>query len=104
MNGTVENRRRFERYNCDFLVELHVDSPGELSISTGVARNISSGGMLIECPTVPPAHAACHVAFSLPEWVPVYAHSGRDFTARAHVRHRDIAHRTFGVSFACPLS
>ena len=98
------NRRRFERHKCDFRVELHVGSPGFLSICYGVARNISAGGLLIECATVPPPHSECHVAFNLPHGIPVGARSSRDVMVKAHVRHSDRVHGNFGVSFAHPLS
>lgn len=97
-----KNRRRFFRFSCDFPIELHVDLPGELCIINGVARNLSAGGMLIKCSSVPASQTPCHVAFTVPDWFPG-GHQNREVMAYAHVRHTDQSRHLFGVSFSNPL-
>ena len=96
-------RRRFHRYDCEVPVELHMDSPGELAIIAAVARNISSGGLLLECAEAPAALASCHVSFRLPEWIPFGGVTERDVMAFARVRHNDRIHLTLNLAFAQPL-
>ena len=100
--GNGKNRRRYFRFDCDVPVEIHVDSPGELSIITAVARNLSAGGMLVKCSMVPASLTPCHVAFRVPDWFPG-AHQNREVMAYAHVRHADSSRKLFGVAFSSPL-
>jgi hypothetical protein len=94
--------RRDVRYDCNIPVEVHLDSPGHLSIFSAVACNISSGGMLIKCPTLPDSMAPCHVSFTVPDWFP-FPRTDRNAMAYAHVRHTNPMHSTFGVAFSSPL-
>ena len=101
-DATGRNRRKYFRFDCEVPVELHLDSPGQLSIINAVARNISAGGMLIKCPMVPASLTPCHVSFHVPDWFPG-AHQNREVMAYAHVLHADSARRLFGVAFSNPL-
>ena len=96
-------RRRFPRYNCELPVELHMDSPGKVSIIAAVARNISFGGMLLECAEAPASLTSCHVSFRLPEWSPFGGAAEQDVMALARVRHNDRTHLTLNMAFAEPL-
>lgn len=100
--GKFSNRRRYTRYECEIPVEVHVDSPGHLAILTAVACNISAGGMLIKCETLPESMTPCHISFHVPEWFP-FARAERDAMAYAHVRHTSPMNSTFGVAFSSPL-
>lgn len=97
-----KNRRRYVRYECSIPVEVHIDSPGQLSILKAEAHNISSGGMLIKCPSLPESQAPCHVSFLVPEWFPL-THADRDAMAAGQVKHTDRKRSTFGVAFIRPL-
>lgn len=101
--GNPENRRQFHRYLCELPVELHLVTPGHLAILKAVARNISSGGMLLECPTLPAPMSACHVLFDLPDWGPFKAYTERFILAEARVQHCEEDSLTFGVAFSRPL-
>jgi hypothetical protein len=98
-----QNRRRFHRFQCTLPVELHLETPGHLSIIKAVARNISAGGMLIECATIPALMSACHVAFQVPEWGPFKTNRNRLVMAEARVQHCDRTGMNFGLAFASPL-
>lgn len=102
-DAPYQNRRRFHRFPCTLPVELHLESPGHLSILKAVARNISTGGMLVECPTIPSMMSACHVTFRVPPWGPFKAEHNRMVMAEARVQHCNPAGMNFGVAFSKPI-
>ena len=63
------NRRTSTRYPCDFPVELYFNSPGLLELVSAVARNISTGGMLIESSKILEPMMSFQVAFTLQDWM-----------------------------------
>lgn len=95
-----QNRRRYERYSCDLPVELHVENPGNLSILKAVAKDISRGGMLVECAAVPALMSACYVTFRIPEWGPFKEHKNELVMAQARVQHCNPSRMSFGLAFA----
>ena len=101
--SSPSDRRCAPRYQCELPVDLHVDLPGQISIVAAVARNISAGGMLLECKSAPATLASCLVAFHVPDWFSFGADADRDVLVPALVRHGDRDHLTLGVSFATPL-
>jgi len=101
-NAILNNRRRFKRYACEFPVEFHFDYPGQIRIITAMARNISSGGMLIECPSLPSSNTPCHVVFNVPDWMPC-KQARHEVTASAQVLHAEPSSLTFGIMFKEPL-
>lgn len=96
-------RRHSQRFSFDAPVELHLEVPGHLSIVKAKACNLSRGGMLLECETLPQLMAACHVAFKLPEWGPFKGRANPYVMAEARVRHINWEGMRFGVMFARPL-
>jgi hypothetical protein len=98
-----QNRRRFYRFRCSLPVELHFDTPGHLSIIKAVARDISSGGMRVECSAIPALMSACHVAFRIPEWGSFKIGSNSLVLAQAHVQHSDREGMSFGLAFSRPI-
>lgn len=98
-----QNRRRFHRFKCSLPVELHLQAPGNLSIVGAIARDISCGGMRVECPTIPALMSACHVAFRIPEWGSFKTERNRLVLAQARVQHCDRASMSFGLTFASPI-
>ena len=102
--GHASNRRRFARQDCQFPVEVYVNSAGHQAIWKATARNISNGGMRIECPTALSPMTPCHVAFSLPRWCKFKAPAAGPFLmVESQVRYYDSHHQAFGVSFLHPF-
>ena len=95
-----QNRRLHSRFPCELPVELHLETPGNLSILNAVARDISRGGMLVECPTVPSLMSACYVTFRIPEWGPFKEHKNELVMAQARVQHCNPSRMSFGLAFA----
>jgi hypothetical protein len=95
-----QNRRTHSRFPCELPVELHLETPGNLSILNAVARDISRGGMLVECPTVPAIMSACYVTFRVPDWGPFKAHQNELVMAQARVQHCNPSRMSFGLAFA----
>ena len=101
-NAILKNRRRFKRYPCDLTVEFHFDSPDQICMIAAVAKNISSGGMLVESESVPKTMTPCRVQFNLPDWFPG-PHANREVMASATVLHANSSRLTFGIAFSKPL-
>jgi hypothetical protein len=97
-----KNQRKSPRFDCMIPVEIHVDTPGQISIINAVAKNISTGGMLIMCAAALNDMTSCHLSFRMPEWFPG-AKRTCDVMAYAHVRHANPAAQFFGLSFDSPL-
>lgn len=97
-----KNQRQFPRFDCMIPVEIHVDTPGQISIINAVAKNISSGGMLIMCAAALNDMTSCHLSFRMPEWFPG-ANRTCEVMAYANVRHANPSAQLFGVSFNAPI-
>jgi len=93
------DKRKYTRFDCMIPVEIHVDTPGQVSIINAVAKNISSGGMLIKCAKVFIPPTSCHLSFHLPPWFYGAKKSGGEVMAFAHVRHADPVRQLFGACF-----
>ena len=102
--ASPEDRRHFVRLPCEVPVELHAEAPGLLEIFAAVARNISSGGMLLECSKAPDPRTLRYLSFSLPRESTFGGNAGRPMMVRARIKHRDPNNQTFGVEFASPLN
>lgn len=85
-----------------FPIEIHLDTPGQVSIINGVAQNISSGGMLIKCSADIDTLTPCHVSFRMPEWFPSINRACEVMT-QARVLHTSAAAMTLGIAFTQPL-
>lgn len=100
------NRRTSVRYPCDFPVELYFNSPGLLEMLTGVARNISMGGMLVECSKYLEPMSSFQVAFTVPEWMSVKEKpdrftvgNARTVMVAAQARHSCKSSQAYGLQF-----
>jgi len=98
----AKNLRRFSRFECTIPVEIHLDRRGDLSVINAVAKNISSGGMLIKCATLPASITQLEVSFRMPEWFPSRNRT-REITTKAHVRHNDPSSHYWGLAFTQPM-
>jgi hypothetical protein len=94
-----KNQRRFQRFDCTFPIQIHLDTPGQISIINAVAKNISSGGMLVRCSAALDTLTSCHVSFRVPEWFPS-AHRTSEVMTQARVLHASAASLTFGIAFS----
>jgi CheY-like chemotaxis protein len=100
------NRRTSVRYPCDFPVELYFNSPGLLEVQPGVARNISMGGMLVECSKYLEPMSSFQVAFTVPEWMSVKEEADRFTVGKTRTvmvptqaRHSCQSSQVFGLQF-----
>ncbi len=100
----LQNRRRFQRFPCGLPVEVHLETPGHLSILNATARDISNGGMRVECATIPALMSACYVSFQIPEWGPFKAGYRKQVMAQARVQHCHPGGMSFGLAFLRPIS
>ncbi|MEI7880149.1 MAG: PilZ domain-containing protein [bacterium] len=98
----TRNQRRFPRFECTLPVEIHLDTPGQVSIINAVAQNVSAGGMLVKCSAVLDALTACHVSFRIPDWFPGASRT-KEVMMNARVLHANVAGLTFGIAFNQPL-
>lgn len=102
----IANRRAATRFPCDFPVELYFNSPGLLEMVSAVARNISTGGMLVESSKILEPMTSFQVAFTIPEWMSakgVAEHmvmgSARHIMVAAQSRHCNKTSGTYGLQF-----
>ena len=102
MGVSGRNQRRFTRFDCMFPVEIHLDTPGQVSVINAVAQNISSGGMLLKCSALLDFLTPCHLSFRIPEWFPGASRTCEVMTY-AHVRHADPSGQYIGVAFNAPI-
>lgn len=98
------DRRKDTRYVGNFPVKIHVgDGPGA-RVYTGIVRDISDGGLLIDNLDAPPTETRIRVNFAIPEGVmpEEYAHGSYSFDGE--IRRRSEEGRTLGVQFIQPIS
>jgi len=84
-----------------FPVDIHIDTPGQVSVINAVVKNISAGGMLIKCSAVMDMLTPCHLSFRIPEWFPGANRTAEVMTS-ARVRHADPS-GLIGLAFNSPL-
>lgn len=92
-------RRSFERYVCDFPIDLYFSSPGLVETVRAVARNISKGGMLIECSESLAPKTSCQLSFTVPEWLPFKTGADREVMVAAQMCHANRISGTYGLQF-----
>lgn len=97
------HRRQFHRYPCELPIELRLDSSGEQKVIKAMARNISGGGLLIECPTILAPLTPCQVSFSLPAGYPFSRPGSQSILQEGLVRHCHESLFSFGLEFTSPL-
>ena len=96
------NQRRFSRFDCLIPVEISVETPGEISVMSAEAHNISANGMLLSCSPVLNHLAHIYVSFQVPKWFPG-PQRNQNVTTLAHIRHTNPAGHLLGVAFNQPL-
>lgn len=98
------NRRQYVRYPCQLPVEIFFSAPGMVEMVSAVARNISKGGMLIECAKSLATAATLHLSFTIPEWMALRSGVERDVMIEVRTRHSSPAAGAYGLQFAVPLA
>jgi len=98
------NRRQYVRYPCRLPVEIFFSAPGMVEMVSAVARNISKGGMLIECAKSLAAAATLHLSFTIPEWMALRGRTDRNVMVEAQTRHSGPEAGVYGLQFAAPLA
>lgn len=96
-------RRHHTRYACEFPVILRVGSGDEQRILHGIARDVSIGGMLVECSDLPDGAIRVHVQFEIPPDVLKEEGIARAVATPAVIRYRDNRAHTVSLAFAEPL-
>lgn len=102
--GSGDNRRNFVRYPCELPVEVCFSSPGLLETVRAVARNISKGGMLVECSKALAPMTFCHLTFRVPDWMTLQNGYDREIMLAAQARHANDTSRIYGLQFLEPLA
>ena len=92
-------RRSFERYTCNLPVDLYFSSPGLVETVRAVARNISKGGMLIECAESLVPKTSFQLSFTVPEWLPFKTGADREVMVAAQTCHANRISGTYGLQF-----
>lgn len=98
------NRRRYVRYPCRVPVRLFCEKPGMVETFSGVTRNISKGGMRLECTISLASAAKMRLSFTVPEWIALRNQKERDVMVEARTRHSNPATGLYGLQFAMPLA
>ena len=98
------NRRNSARYACEFPVDVYFSSPGLLEMVSAVARNISRGGILMECSKFLAPMTSCQVAFTVPEWMSFKPSADRAVMLGAEVRHSSSNAGACGLQFVESLA
>ena len=98
------HRRQYHRYPCQLPVELHLEASGEQKVIKATARNISDGGMLIECPNLLAPQTPCQISFSLPAGYPFSRPGSQTVLMEGQVRHCNEPSFSFGLAFTSPLT
>jgi CheY-like chemotaxis protein len=97
------NGRRHVRYPCELPLVACFASSGLRETVQAVARNISKGGMLVECSKLLSPTTSFQVAFTVPDWMCLLNNTDRKVVMTAQVRHVTDAARTYGLQFVEPL-
>lgn len=100
----ASDRRKTPRYAGNFPVTIHVGQGAGARVYNATARDISDGGLLLECIDVPPSETRIRVDFEVPGGVMPEEFSHGRQSAGGEVRRRDGEQKLLGVQFEQPLS
>ena len=102
--ANYSTRRAGPRYWSDFPVQIVVGSGKSKKTHSGIARDISDGGLLIENPDLPADTKQVRLRFEVPDGIlpEEYHHGPVDIAAE--IRWHDAAKSQWGMKFAEPLS
>ncbi len=96
-------RRHHTRYPCEFPVDLQIGTGAAQKRLSAIARDISVGGMLVECAELPEGASRVHVQCEIPADVPIEEGVSRSVDMSAVVRYRDNNAHTVSLAFVEPL-
>ena len=92
-------RREAQRFLADFPARIFVGQGPDAKEYAATVHDISSGGLLIEAPDVPPEETRIHVQFRIPKGVMPEAFIQGVVSTDAEVRHREQNKPLLGVAF-----
>jgi CheY-like chemotaxis protein len=98
-----DNRRVSSRYPCEFPVNVRFNSLGLQDAVPALARNISRGGILLQCSQYMAPMTPCQLTFKIPEWMDFRAGTERSVMMSAQTRHVSPNSGTYGLQFLTPL-
>lgn len=93
------DRRTVERFLADFPARIFVGQGKDAREYAATVHDISSGGLLIEAPGIPPEETRIRVQFRIPEGVMPEAFIQGVVSTNAEVRHREDGRPLFGLAF-----
>ncbi len=93
------DRRAVERYLADFPARIFVGQGKDAREYAATVHDISSGGLLIEAPGVPPEETRIRVQFRIPEGVMPEAFIQGVVSTNAAVLHREAGQPLMGLAF-----
>jgi UDP-N-acetylmuramyl pentapeptide phosphotransferase/UDP-N-acetylglucosamine-1-phosphate transferase len=96
-------RRHYVRHPCEFPVVVSIGSGAAQRRISAIARDVSVGGMLLECPDLPDGATRVHLEFEIPPDLPIAEGVSRKVDTSATVRYRDPAAGTASLAFVEPL-
>ena len=97
-------RRTGPRYWSDFPVQISIGSGENRRTYTGIARDISDGGLLLEAADVPADAQVFQLHFEVPDGILPEEYLHHPVDVRAQVRRHDAQKSLWGVQFEEPLS
>lgn len=104
LSGQHDNRRNFARVPCELPVELYCSIPGLLVSVPAVARNISRGGMRLQCSKFIPPKTLCQLSFTIPEWISLGNRADRSVMVEAQACYCDKHSGVYGFKFLQSLA
>jgi len=93
------DRRTSQRYLADFPIRIFVGRGKDAKAYAATAHNISSGGLLIEAPDVPPEETRIHVQFRVPKGVMPEEYIQGVISTDAEIRRREEGKPLLGLAF-----
>lgn len=100
---THSDRRTDPRYLADFPARIHLGQGRDAQSFEATVHDISSGGLLVEAPGLPPGERRVRVHFRIPDGVMPESFVHGAVTTTAEVRHRD-ANDEIGLAFSESLA
>jgi len=93
------DRRAAERYQASFPARIFVGEGARARVYAATVRNISSGGLLLEAPDIPPEETRVRVCFQVPEGVMPEEFIQGAVSLNAEIRRRAAGQPLVGLAF-----
>lgn len=93
------DRRKDQRYLANFPARIFVGQGDDAREYPAIVRNISSGGLLVEAPEVPPEEKRIRIRFRIPDGVMPEEYVQGTLTTEGDIRSRESGKPMLGVAF-----